>query len=134
LRSVKRPMARAPGEWPWVPADEDSRLCRDLGLPGAGDGNRTRTISLGICTVRASTGPDLRCEVSASDRERPPVTGPNGPLMARLSSVDLAQRSGLTSRSAVNPTALAARGAVVSIGPSSTNVFDGSAVNDAARW
>ena len=58
----------------------------------------------------------------------------NGPLMARLSSVDLTQRSGLTSRSAVNPTALAARGAVVPIGPSLTNVFDGSAVNDAARW
>jgi len=40
-------MARAPGEWPWEPADEDARLCHDLGLPGAGDGNRTRTISLG---------------------------------------------------------------------------------------
>jgi hypothetical protein len=38
-----------------LPADEDSRLCRDLGLPGAGDGNRTRTISLGIGTVEACT-------------------------------------------------------------------------------
>jgi len=30
------------------------------------------------------TWPDLRDEVSASDRERPLVTGVNGPLMARL--------------------------------------------------
>ena len=29
------------------------------------------------------TWPDLRDRVSASDRERPPVTGVNGPLMAR---------------------------------------------------
>jgi hypothetical protein len=50
---------------------------------GAGDGNRTRTISLGICAVRAVTWPDLRVGVSASDRERPLVAGVNGPLMAR---------------------------------------------------
>jgi len=30
-------------------------------------------------------GPDLRWEVSASDRKRPPVTGANGTLMARRS-------------------------------------------------
>jgi hypothetical protein len=42
---------------------------------GAGDGNRTRTISLGICAILASTRPDLRCGVSVSDRERPLVTG-----------------------------------------------------------
>ena len=29
------------------------------------------------------TWPDLRCGLSASDRERPLVTGVNGPLMAR---------------------------------------------------
>ena len=37
------------------------------------------------------TWPDLRREVSASDRERPLVTGVNGPLMARRTAV----RSGL---------------------------------------
>jgi hypothetical protein len=33
------------------------------------------------------TWPDLRRGVSASDRERPPVTGVNGPLMARRTAV-----------------------------------------------
>jgi len=48
---------------------------------GAGNGNRTRTISLGICAVRACHMADLRRGVSASDRERPLVTGlnANGP-------------------------------------------------------
>jgi hypothetical protein len=50
---------------------------------GAGDGNRTRTISLGICAIRASTGLDLRSGLSVSDRERPRFTLVNGPLMAR---------------------------------------------------
>ena len=54
-------------------------------LRRAGDGNRTRTISLGICVIRAAERPDLRDGVSASDRERPLVTGVNGPLMARRS-------------------------------------------------
>jgi hypothetical protein len=34
-----------------------------------------------ICTVRAVMRPDLRGRLSASDRERPPVTGVNGPPM-----------------------------------------------------
>jgi hypothetical protein len=50
---------------------------------GAGDGNRTRIISLGICTVHALTWPDLRRGLSVSNRERPPFTGVNGMLMAR---------------------------------------------------
>ena len=54
---------------------------------GAGDGNRTRTISLGICAIRAAVRLDLRCRVSASDRDRPLVTGVNGPLMARRTVV-----------------------------------------------
>src|SRR6266496_1620333 len=58
---------------------------------GAGDGNRTRTISLGICAVSASTWPDLRREVSASDRARPLVTGANGtrpvPMLETWSTV-----------------------------------------------
>jgi len=40
-------------------------------------------VSLGICALRASMQPDLRSDVSASDRERPIVAGVNGPLMAR---------------------------------------------------
>ena len=50
---------------------------------GAGDGNRTRTISLGICAVSAVTQPGLRCELSVSVRERSLFTEANGPLMAR---------------------------------------------------
>jgi hypothetical protein len=61
---------------------------------GAGDGNRTRTVSLGICRVQALSGPDLRCGVSASDRDCPLVTGVNGPLMARICSPDLRERAG----------------------------------------
>jgi len=37
-----------------------------------------RAVSLGICAIRAVVRPDLRCGVSASDRERPLVTGVNG--------------------------------------------------------
>ena len=40
-------------------------------------------ISLGSCAVRAAMQPDLRGGLSGSDRERPPVAGVNGPLMAR---------------------------------------------------
>ena len=47
---------------------------------GAGDRNRTRTISLGICAVRALMSSDLRGGLSMSDGERPFVTGVNGPL------------------------------------------------------
>jgi hypothetical protein len=50
----------------------------------ADDGNRTRTVSLGICTVWACMSADLRRDQSASDRETPLITGVNGPLMARL--------------------------------------------------
>jgi hypothetical protein len=65
-------------------------FCRDHGSDvqlrrGAGDGNRTRTISLGINTIHAATRPDLRRRLPASDRERPLLTGVNGPLMARRS-------------------------------------------------
>ena len=41
-----------------------------------------RTISLGSCAVRAAGRPYLRGRLSASNRERPLVTGVNGPLMA----------------------------------------------------
>ena len=53
---------------------------------GAGDGNRTRTISLGICAIGAVVRPDLRRGVSASDRDRPSGPVANGPLMARRPS------------------------------------------------
>src|SRR5437660_460789 len=66
----------------------------DVGfLIGAGDENRTRTISLGICTIHAPTRPDLRIVLSASDREIPLFTGANGPLMARRSWADLRLRA-----------------------------------------
>ena len=55
-------------------------------LLGTGDGNRTRTISLGICAIRAVVRPDLRRGVSASDRDRPSGPVANGPLMARRPS------------------------------------------------
>jgi hypothetical protein len=42
---------------------------------------------LGSCAVRAVMRPDLRGGVSASDRERPLVTGVNGTLMARRTAV-----------------------------------------------
>jgi hypothetical protein len=52
-------------------------------LVGAGEGNRTPTISLGICSIQASKLPDLRGGLSLSDRERPLLTPINGTLMAR---------------------------------------------------
>src|SRR5262249_45560248 len=55
---------------------------------GAGDGNRTRTISLGICTIRASPWADLRGELSVSYRESPLFTEVNGPPMARCQGCD----------------------------------------------
>ena len=51
------------------------------------DGLLGRAISLGICAARAAMRPDLRGRLSASDRERPLVTGVNGPLMARRTAV-----------------------------------------------
>jgi hypothetical protein len=48
-----------------------------------------RTVSLGICAARASTGPGLRDKLSVSDREGPLFTGVNGPLKARRSSADV---------------------------------------------
>jgi hypothetical protein len=38
---------------------------------GAGDGNRTRTISLGICPIRGSDRPELGSRCTVSDRDRP---------------------------------------------------------------
>ena len=49
----------------------------------AGDGNRTRTVSLGICAVQAVMQPDLLGGLSMSDRQAPAFTGVNGTLMAR---------------------------------------------------
>jgi hypothetical protein len=58
----------------------------DLGLRiGAGDGNRTRTVSLGINRQAKVTAPDLGARVSMSDRDGPWLTTLNGTLMARRS-------------------------------------------------
>jgi hypothetical protein len=64
-------------------ANSCSESVNEVGLYGAGDGNRTRTISLGICAIRARHMPDLRGGLSVSDRKRPAFTGVNGTLMAR---------------------------------------------------
>jgi hypothetical protein len=56
----------------------------DLGFHiGAGDENRTRTISLGIRPIHALDRPDLGNRHTASDRHGPWGTGVNGPPMAR---------------------------------------------------
>jgi len=56
----------------------------DLGpYAGAGDGNRTRTISLGIRPIGASDRRELGSRYTASDRHEPCDTRVNGPLMAR---------------------------------------------------
>jgi hypothetical protein len=61
-----------------------SGMPADLGLHiGAGDGNRTRTISLGIRQIRVPDRPDLDIRCTVSDRHRPSSTGVNGPPMAR---------------------------------------------------
>jgi hypothetical protein len=52
----------------------------------AGDGNRTRTISLGIAQIVAVTPPDLGDRPSVSNRDYPWITASNGPLMARVIS------------------------------------------------
>jgi hypothetical protein len=54
--------------------DDDGSALRDVPHTevfwlGAGDENRTRTVSLGICAVVTCIGPDLRCDGSVSDRE-----------------------------------------------------------------
>jgi len=57
-----------------------------LGLHmGAGDGNRTRTISLGIRQIGAADRPDLDIRCTASGRDGPCETRVNGPPMARVS-------------------------------------------------
>jgi hypothetical protein len=61
----------------------DLRLC-----VGAGDENRTRTISLGSTATTAANGLDLPVQMSASGRGYPLVTLANGPLMARRSCTD----------------------------------------------
>ncbi|WP_433475861.1 hypothetical protein ACQPZP_01795 [Spirillospora sp. CA-142024] len=53
---------------------------------GAGHGNRTRAVSLGTIANSAVTNSDLAFVRSASDREYPLMTAPNGTLMARRRS------------------------------------------------
>jgi len=52
-------------------------------LRGAGDENRTRTISLGICPVTAVRSTELGIRVPVSVRGCLSFTGANGTLMAR---------------------------------------------------
>jgi hypothetical protein len=71
----------------------------DCALVLARLGATPRTVSLGICAIRAWIGPDLRREPTVSDRERPQVIGVNGTLMARPRARALARprRSGTSS-------------------------------------
>ncbi len=55
----------------------------ELGFRGAGDGNRTRTISLGNQQIGAPDHADLGTRCTASDRHGPYDTRVNGPPMAR---------------------------------------------------
>jgi hypothetical protein len=65
---------------------QDRESISHLGLRGgAGDGNRTRTVSLGINRQAQATRPDLGDRVSMSDRDGPWFTVLNGTLMARRS-------------------------------------------------
>lgn len=67
-------------------AAKTSDHARDLGSSnGAGDVNRTRTISLGNQQIGALDRADLDIRCTASDREGPCHTGVNGPPMARVS-------------------------------------------------
>jgi hypothetical protein len=50
---------------------------------GAGDGNRVRTISLGICRITQVIGPHQSIVLSASDRDWSLFAGANGTLIAR---------------------------------------------------
>ena len=63
---------------------QDGSDASDLALRGgAGDENRTRTISLGSGAVTAAEGPDLLVLVVHSSRDCPLITLANGTLMAR---------------------------------------------------
>jgi len=59
-------------------------------------------ISLGICAIPAVMPSELREGLYVSVRQVPLLTGVNGPLMARRSSSDLRQGSGLI-RARSNP-------------------------------
>jgi hypothetical protein len=63
-------------------ADNQRRELRFL--RGAGDENRTRTISLGIRQIRPSDRPDLGIRYTANDRDEPCDTWVNGAPMARV--------------------------------------------------
>jgi hypothetical protein len=67
--------AAATTEWWAGPADP-------VYEPGAGDENRTRTISLGIRPIGTYNGLDLDIRYTVSDRDGPCDTGANGPPMA----------------------------------------------------
>jgi hypothetical protein len=69
--------------------DEDLHLAGDLGILDSW------TISLGICAIPAVMPSELREGLYVSVRQVPLLTGVNGLLMARRSSSDLRQGSGL---------------------------------------
>jgi hypothetical protein len=67
-----------------MPDESDRDHASDVAfIRGAGDENRTRTISLGIRQIRGQCGSDLVIRLTARDRNSPSATVPNGPPMAR---------------------------------------------------
>jgi hypothetical protein len=61
----------------------DPEAIHELGLRGAGDENRTRTISLGSAVNAPGYGADLPTLVRRTIRGSPLITLVNGPLMAQ---------------------------------------------------
>jgi hypothetical protein len=62
----------------------DPEAIHELGLRGAGDENRTRTISLGNRQIGAPDHADLGIRCTASDPHGPCDTRVNGPPMAHI--------------------------------------------------
>ena len=99
-RRRRRPGGRARPRWVNGTEDQqpserghrrapDRRALSCTNVAGAGDENRTRTISLGSSAVTAARGADQALLVVPSDPGCPLVTLANGTLMARRSCPDV---------------------------------------------
>jgi hypothetical protein len=84
---MARKISNSPGRTSAAP-HRLALTCKNVA--GAGDENRTRTISLGSSAVTAARDADLVTVAVPSDRGCPLVTLVNSPLMARRSWADAA--------------------------------------------
>lgn len=92
--------------------------CPCLGLlSGAGDGNRTRTVSLGIKPIRTVIAADLASARTASDRCCPLITLANCTLIARPPAGLTCTEPAVSTRSTHGPLAAAARGGSQRVAP-----------------